>query len=299
MFSVAPAILILSAGLVADRGSGPAERIYGGTPVSDGDFLAVIGIHVEFGERAILCTGTVVAPQVAITAAHCFAQLDNDTPVRVYVGEKLVDPKNTVLAESWGIHPDYNPERKEDTFDYAYIRLAEPLDVGTIAPIGDQAVFDATIGTGSAVTIVGYGETESGELGVKHEVTTSITSFTSSGAEFFAGGEGKDSCIGDSGGPALVKHKGEWHLGGLLSRGYDCGEGGVYGVPFAMLCWLRDETGADLLPSSCNECQCLDVSPPGPDDSAKEGCWGGSENRGALFVLPGCLWLTRRRRRST
>jgi endonuclease G len=56
--------------------------------------------------------------------------------------------------------------------------------------------------------------------------------------EFVAGGEGYDSCNGDSGGPAYIIVDGQRKVAGLTSRGIKstfrpCGDGGIYTRPDA------------------------------------------------------------------
>ena len=43
--------------------------------------------------------------------------------------------------------------------------------------------------------------------------------------------QNKDPCDGDSGGPLVVQHANtdqRWYVAGIISWGYDCGDGGVY-----------------------------------------------------------------------
>lgn len=273
--------------------------------MSDSEFLPVVGIHVQHATATELCTGTLLSSRVVLTAAHCLAQLqDDDPPVRVFTGSSAAKAIQSVQAAEVAIHPEYCPpnECKEDDFDIAYIVLAEAIKgIEPIEPITDQDEYDDVISTDARVTLVGFGATEDNLIGVKHKVTTTITGFTSTGYEFYAGGDGKDSCNGDSGGPALVESDGEWRLAGVLSRGYECGEGGVYGVPFPALCWLRDETDLDLLPSRCSDCECVDVSTPveQPEREPERGCRiGGDASSTAFAALGVLLALASRRRRS-
>lgn len=48
-------------------------KIWGGTPVAAGAFPATVGI-TRSGTRQILCTGTLIQPDVVLTAAHCVCQ---------------------------------------------------------------------------------------------------------------------------------------------------------------------------------------------------------------------------------
>src|SRR5690606_9163792 len=112
--------------------------------------------------------------------------------------------------------------------------------------------------------------------------------------EFRAGGEGQDACGGDSGGPAFVQlENGEFRVAGVTSRGVrPCGSGvSVYGVPYPVLTWLQDETGAALLPADCPEGDCVVMSLPD-----KGGC-AISREGGGLWALSLVLLAGRRRRR--
>src|SRR5690606_32806846 len=96
---------------------------------------------------------------------------------------------------------------------------------GLIPPITSQDEWDETMRTGESVTLVGYGEdpdaeSQRGSIGIKRKVTTTITQLSPEGLEFFAGGGLRDSCEGDSGGPAFVQlSSGKWRLAGITSRG--------------------------------------------------------------------------------
>ncbi|TPV94661.1 MAG: S1 family peptidase [Myxococcales bacterium FL481] len=278
------------------------ERIYGGEPVADGEFLPVVGVYVQHANKTELCTGTMLSPTVVLTAAHCLARLDdNSPPVNVFAGTSSSALEAQSEALRYAIHPQYclPDDCVDDNYDIAYIILADGMDVGTIEPITNQHDYDRLIAAGASVTLVGYGSTESGEIGTKHKVTTAITKFSETGKEFYAGGDGKDSCHGDSGGPALVQSGGAWKLAGVLSRGYDCGQGGVYGVPFPVLCWLRDETDLDLLPGRCDQCECLDISAPAdPPADHERGCQAARSlpDHVAWLGGVGLLGLARRRR---
>jgi secreted trypsin-like serine protease len=68
--------------------------------------------------------------------------------------------------------------------------------------------------------------------------------------EFAAGAPflDRDSCNGDSGGPAYVQVDGEWHLAGATSRATasslrPCGDGGIYTRIDAYEEWIRSVPG--------------------------------------------------------
>jgi hypothetical protein len=267
----APALLLLAATLaVGPEGpAGPGDLdsipvtlpIYGGEPTPAGEWPAVVAVRTNK-----LCTGTLVAPDLVLTAAHCFDP-DPVGGVQIYVGDSL-SAGQVILSDSWGRHPDFclPSDCGEDIYDFAYVRLPAPLDIEPIVPITDQAEYSQAMQIGAPLWFVGFGADEEGVVGFKLQVLASLTSFNESGREFRAGGEGKDTCNGDSGGPALVQvASGEWRLAGVISRGGECGQGGIYGVPLPELCWLRDASGVDLLPGGCETCDCVALSGEAPE----------------------------------
>lgn len=286
------------AGTIAHEGLDPL--IYGGEPVEPGGWPAVVAVS-----SGKLCTGTLVAPDLILTAAHCF-EAESNVPVQIVFGDSLMSG-NVISSDSWGSHPDFcipSDTCKEDLHDFAWVRLDVPIDgIEPIVPITSQVEFDEVMVPGAELLFVGFGRDESGTIGIKRQVSASLTSFNTSGREFRAGGDGNDTCLGDSGGPALVQlASGEWRVAGIISRGGDCGEGGVYGVPLPELCWLRDDSGVDLLPNGCEACDCVDLAPEPVDEGC--GCTSGVANeRGqlawaaSLAALAGLGLLRRRRRR--
>lgn len=81
----------------------------------------------------------------------------------------------------------------------------------------------------------------------KMYITTTIEK-----SQICAGGEdGKETCVGDSGGPLMMHDENKiWYAAGIVSYGMDCGSKGWPGVYTNIeyyLPWIRDEIAKNIL----------------------------------------------------
>jgi len=240
-----------------------------------------------------LCTATLVAPDIALTAAHCLAELEGELP-RVYYGDIVLEGRYVDAVEV-GIHPQFCRGCEVDVYDFGFVRLATPLEAPPVTILADQDGWDETMTEEGALTLVGYGNDRSGEAGVRRVVDTEIAELGESGLEYLAGTPGVGTCIGDSGGPAFVRSSNDAStnvLAGVLSRGgAPCGESSFYGAPYAAMCWLEESTGAPVVPEGCASCDCVDTEP---------GCGcsvvGAAGEPGAVALFAALLMASCRRR---
>ncbi|MEO8549118.1 MAG: trypsin-like serine protease [Kofleriaceae bacterium] len=240
--------------LCAPAIAGPAAPIVGGTNAAQGKWPDVAA--VLFGGQQE-CTGTLIAPNVVITAGHC-----NDAALdQVLLGtSSLGRPQD---GEMIGVTRRIEFPSSQSSEDVTILVLAksaaeEPRKLAT-----GWATLD--IKNGAAVELVGFGATDvNGNVYIDElqEVMSTITDFDCSvksgcnvaarpAGELGAGGMGLDTCSGDSGGPMYLLTGYGTFLAGVTSRSYDdsvkpCGDGGIYERPDKIVDWAEQQTGITL-----------------------------------------------------
>lgn len=185
-----------------------ASEIVGGTTTTG---HPAVGALVDAGGP--FCTGTVVAPRVVVTAAHCLEGVKSAASLGFALGPSAFRPQRILKVAGASVHPQYDARNIRN--DIAVLRLAAdapvtPVPIATKAPtVGQSLVF---VGYG-----VSNGRTGAG-FGTKRQVTMKVAQV---GASQFAYAEAnKNTCSGDSGGPAFATDaSGNLTVAGVTSYG--------------------------------------------------------------------------------
>lgn len=228
--------------------------IIGGQPIENEQYQATVALVRSENNTLFqrqFCGATVIADTWVLTAAHCLYDSRGDviTSSDFKVAVDFIDlaepDVEELLVANVYLHPEYDHRANNPHSDIALIELAtssgvEPVKLSTKATaelIGLQA------------TVIGWGATDYSDPSdpiypsVSHSVDVPIVSIDVCNAPIsydnsiyenqlcagYALG-GRDSCVGDSGGPMMVTFEGELQQVGVVSFGYGCAEPNYYGI---------------------------------------------------------------------
>ena len=206
------------------------------------------------------CSGTLIAPNVVVTAGHCV--LADDPPDQVLVGASALS--KAAEGQTSSILEAIEYENSQSTIDVGLLVLAQPVTgIEPRAIATGWAKLD--IQNGAAVQLVGFGTVDRDAhqpTDSLMEAATTITDFNCTvmagcapaarpDGELGAGGMGIDTCPGDSGGPVYLLTDYGSFLTGITSRGYEtnqynCSEGGIYERPDKVIDWMEQAAGVTL-----------------------------------------------------
>ena len=174
---------------------------------------ADLGVVALMQGMSVVCTATLVAPRVILTAAHC---VQSETWPDAFFGAVPGQGGTRIALADVRRHPAFDPSTLAN--DIALAVLADPPPPGATAWPLPAAPLDATA-QGLPLRLVGFGRTTPTDTtpARKRSGTAALTSLSPTELQFAP--SPSQTCDGDSGGPAFATLGGIEVLVGVTSSG--------------------------------------------------------------------------------
>ena len=213
-------LLVLAAGCGVEPPRGPAvkkQAVLGGAPEPGSPAVgAIVPVAPTCGEPVaaapITCTGTLVAPRVVLTAAHC---VENEDAPQVLSVVFASEPARALASERVRtVEGRLHPAWRAGENDIGVLILSEDAPVAPVTLDGTGLPEDVV---GRLTRVVGFGIDDQGSTGGRRSGTARVTA-VGQGTFAIEAAPGM-TCGGDSGGPSFLELDGTERLVGVTSFG--------------------------------------------------------------------------------
>lgn len=267
--------------------------VIGGAITAAGEFPGVGALMYDFGGQVAQgCTGTLIAPNAVLTAAHCVdPELTGPgTPGFSLALDTTSGNAATVPGSVAYKHESFSLDGEPidglaEFFDIGIVILSQPIT--TVEPVKmirpDQS---ASLVAGLDLAIVGYGRTSNAtqDTGIMYDAMTKLISLNETEIQVGMGSPQPQNCQGDSGGPGLADFGDGRRVVGVVSRsysGFECTMGGVDTRVDAYLSWIHGKVPMGIPCGSGMSPPCDD----GEDPDDEGGCCSTSRRGGPGAAL--------------
>ncbi|GHG05987.1 MULTISPECIES: S1 family peptidase [Streptomyces] len=226
----AVALAALSLQPVSSATAAPAP-VVGGTRAAQGEFPWMVRLSMG-------CGGSLISPQVVLTAAHCVSGSGNNTSITATAGVVDLQSSSAIKVRSTKVlqAPGYNGKGK----DWALIKLASPITSLPTLKIAETTAYNS-----GTFTVAGWGAAREGGAQQRYLLKANVPFVSDASCQSAYGSDlvpseeicagysqgGVDTCQGDSGGPMFRKdNAGAWIQVGIVSWGEGCARAGYPGV---------------------------------------------------------------------
>ena len=232
------------------------KTVIGGEYVTSDSRVAKAAVKLEISRTngAFICSGTLIAKDLVLTAAHCVTNLDKPATKTNEVVAVVYNFEHITVA-NWVVHPEYEKTVDLSFFkfnatvrpvhDLALLKLSSP--VNSAALVAELPNGETPVGASLELVLAGFGRTransEFSNLGnyLFFAWTTGTIVSVTGDSDHQIEMAGVQPCSGDSGGSVFQADATHLILMGVISHGApDCGSDGHAISVDVNLPWIRE-----------------------------------------------------------